>query len=224
MEKFDFNKRYQNIDWSIKQIEALLILAKRHNNSSFVIYAALEGRNIIERIEYEILVMAAHKFLDESWKDLIESKNGIQKVNSKYKALRFKYQSFTEAFTNALIDDLSTKPFKFKLAEEIQSELAPYIHVYTRNDDDLNYGSLFISNGILLLQKIIKFLKNSFTLDSEGYVLATLDFDSLSVSYKIEFKNWIDSKEEQTDELTHRLIEINNKENNGKKLKLNTTR
>lgn len=224
MQKFDFHSRYQNIDWSIKQIESLLILAKNHNNSSFVIYAALEARNILERVEYEILFMAAHKYLDKSWMDLIEKKNGIQKTNSKYKALRFKYQSFTEAFTSALIDDLSIKPFSFRLAEEIQGELSQYLHIYTRNDDDLLYGGTYINNGIQVINQAITFLKDSFTIFNDGYVVATLDFDSLNDSFKNEFINWIGSKEEQVDKLTQRLIDINIKENKGIKIKINTSR
>ena len=82
MKSYLFHQRELNPAWSILQISELLRIAIEQKSSTLISYAALEGRIIIERIEYEILIMAIHGTEDSQWQDLIDENNGIQKVNS----------------------------------------------------------------------------------------------------------------------------------------------
>lgn len=210
MKKYDFHKKEQNISWSIHQMKTLIDLIKRQESTSLISYAALEGRMIIERIEFEILVMAVHNSQDIKWQDFIEEYKGIQKVNAKYKALKFRYQTFTEAFSRVIIDEFSIKPFDFKKAEEIQSSLNQYIHIYTRSDEDLKYEGRFIQDGIKLIEESIHYLENLFTYHEGSYVFGVLDFSSLKNGFEIEFDRWLKTLDEDIDELTTRLKKIAN--------------
>jgi hypothetical protein len=211
MEIYDFHRREQNLAWSILHIKTLLDIAQKQKSSSLIIYAALEGRIILERIMFEILVMSAHDSMDLDWIDLIEEHNGIQKVNSKYKALKFRYQTFTEAFSTIILDDFSLKPFDFKKAEDFITKLSQYIHIYTRKQDEILFESEFMQSGVTLILEIIYFLENMFTLHDNQYVFGTVNFSSLKNGMEIEFEKWLKTPDEDVVALTNRLREIRDK-------------
>lgn|GEM_PF-6036926 len=210
MNEYYFHKRVQNISWSILQLKALLELIKKQESTSLLSYAALEGRMVIERIEFEILVMAVHNSQDIKWQDYIEEYKGIQKVNAKYKALKYRYQTFTEAFSRVIINEFSIKPFDFKKAEDIQSSLSQYIHLYSKSDADLKYEGKFIQDGIKLIEESIQYLENLFTIHDGSYVFGVLDFSSLKNGFEIEFDRWLKTLDEDVDGLTARLQKIAN--------------
>ncbi len=208
MKPFNPYEREHNLHWTVLQMRTLLGNALKLKSSTYISYAALEGRMIIERVELEILAMAAHKSLNTDWHDLIEKYNGIQKVNSKYKALKFKYQTFTEAFSKVILDDLPVKPFEFRKAEDFQSKLSQYIHIYTRTPEEIKFDSDFMQTGIKLLEETISFLENMFTIRDKNYIFGVLDFASLKNGFEVEFKNWLNTLDEDVDALTQRLRKI----------------
>lgn len=208
MKAFNPYKREHNLHWSVLQIRTLLGNAIEKESSTYISYAALEGRIIIERVEFEILVMAAHESLNSDWQDLIEKQNGIQKVNCKYKALRYRYQTFTEAFSKVALNDIQIKPFDFKKAEDLQSKLSQYIHIYTRRPEELLFESEFIQNGIQLIKETISYLENMFTIKDDNYVFGVLNFASLKNGFEIEFDSWLKTLDDNTEALTERLKKI----------------
>jgi hypothetical protein len=210
MKAYDFYKREQNPDWSRLTIKSLLAYAKEHKCSSFIIYASLEARNVIERVEFEVLVIALHDSLDLEWRDLIEEYNGIQKLNNKYKVLKYRYQTFTEAFSSVILDDFSLKFFDFKKAEDFRSKLAGYIHLYTRMPEELLFESEFMQSGVKLIEEFISFLGNVFTIHDKQIVYGTVNFSTLKNGFDIEFKNWLNCVDEDIEALKERLREIAN--------------
>jgi len=208
MNPFNPYKREHNLHWTVLQMRTLLGNALKLKSSTYISYAALEARMIIERVEFEILVMAAHESLNTDWQELIEKQNGIQKVNSKYKALRFRYQSFTEAFSKVILIDSPIKPFEFKKAEEFQSKLSQYIHIYTRKPEELLFESEFMQTGVKLIEGTIAFLENMFTIHDNNYVFGVLNFSSLKNGFEIEFNNWLNTLDEDVEALTERLHKI----------------
>lgn len=210
MNPFNPYQREHNLHWAVLQMRTLLGNALKLKSSTLISYAALEARMIVERVEFEILVMAAHESLNSDWQDFIEKQNGIQKVNSKYKALRFRYQSFTEAFSKVILIDLPLKPFEFKKAEDFQSKLSQYIHIYTRRNEELLYESEFMQDGVKLIEQTILFLENMFTLQDGKYVFGVLNFSSLKNGFELEFNNWLKSLDEDVEALIQRLKNITN--------------
>ena len=210
MKPFNPYQREHNLHWTVLQMRTLLGNALKLKSSTLISYAALEARMIVERVEFEILVMAAHESLNSDWQDFIEKQNGIQKVNSKYKALRFRYQSFTEAFSKVILIDLPLKPFEFKKAEDFQSKLSQYIHIYTRRNEELLYESEFMQDGVKLIEQTILFLENMFTLQDGKYVFGVLNFSSLKNGFELEFNNWLKSLDEDVEALIQRLKNITN--------------
>lgn len=220
MEKFNPHNRKQNLSWSIIQIKVLLNQTERDKSSTFLSYAALECRIIIERLELAPLVMAASSLKDESWKEELEKFKGIQKLNSKLKSLRFRYQSFTAAFAEAVFENCPLIPFDYKTAEDLQSKLAKYIHVYNKADEDFIFSSKFIKEGIKTIKEALYFLENSCANQDGSYSQGIIDFKTLSPEMKNEFNDWVSRKDKDVAALTKRLNEIREKKNM-QKIKIN---
>lgn len=215
MNKFNPHNREHNIHWSINQIKTLITTAQSNQSSSFIVYAALECRNIIERIEYEILVIPNHEIY-KNWEEEIKQFKGIQKVNAKLKTLKYRYQTFTEAFSKAILKEYPIDAFNLKISESFENKLSKYIHTYYRSEEEIAFESEFMQNGINLMHEIIEFLEK-FRNDGE-FVFGSLLFSSLKGGIKKEFESWLNSVDEDTESLKNRLININEIENKGKKV------
>lgn len=221
MSKFDTNKRSLEPNWLIEQIKLLIYSAKVLSNSSLVIYAALETRNLFERIEFELLASAVKEIQTEEFLRDIRGKNGIDQANKKYKNLKYRYQSFSSAATKAIFDEGCLMKYDLKKSDQFCNNLAQYIHAYTQNPEDMVFGSHFINSGIELIEKSIDYLiAEFFVIIDGGLTYGVFDFQSFPPSVKKEFENWLKAVDEDEEALIKRLIEINNREFNGKKIKL----
>jgi len=217
MAKFNPYIRRQNLSWSIIQIKVLLTQIERDKSSTLLSYAALECRIIIERLELAILVMAASSLKDDSWTKELEKYKAIQKLNSKLKSLRFRYQSFTYAFAEAIIENCPLIPFDHKKADDLQNKLAKYIHVYTKSDNDFLFESEFVKEGIEVVKQSLNFLENSCSYHDGSYRQGILDFNTLCPEMRDEFNDWVNRKDEDINALTARLNRIRER-NNTKKM------
>ena len=220
MEKFNPYIRKQNLSWSIIQIKVLLNQIERDKSSTFLSYAALECRIIIERLELDPLVMAASSLDDNSWQGELENFKGIQKLNSRLKSLRYRYQSFTSAFAEAIIENCPLIPFDYKKAEDLQSKLAKYIHVYNKADNDFLFDSQYVKEGIEIIKETLHYLENSCSNHEGSYRQGIIDFNSLSSEMRNEFNDWVNRKDEDVKALTDRLNKIR-EEKKMPKLKIN---
>lgn len=207
---YNFRMRVQNLDWSFITIENLVNQSKESKNTTLVLYAALESRNLLERIEFESIVMSANSRFTIDDFESIKNHHGIQKANREFHSLKFKYQTFSESFSKAVRLDLNLKLYDYKKAEELKGKLSQYIHIYSRTDQELEYASSFIQNGITEIELAIDFLKSYVTKDSTGYYFGILDFMTIAETMKNEFETWLNSSEQNNDDLTQRLIKIVN--------------
>lgn len=96
----------------------------------------------------------------------------------------------------------------FKKAEDLQSKLSQYIHIYTRRPEELLFESEFIQNGIQLIKETISYLENMFTIKDDNYVFGVLNFASLKNGFEIEFDSWLKTLDDNTEALTERLKKI----------------
>jgi hypothetical protein len=187
--------RFQNVNWSLITIENLLMQSKESKNSTLVIYAAVESRHMLERIEFANIVMCANsKFTAEDFEN-IKKYHGIQKANREFNALKFKYQTFSESFSKAVKPDVSLNIYDYKKAEEIKGKLSQYIHIYSRSDQELEFESSFIQSGFKEIKSAIDFIKNYVSFESSGCYYGILDFMTIEEPMKSEFISWLNSSE-----------------------------
>jgi hypothetical protein len=184
-EIYDYHKRIQSESWLIVHIETLIKEAKANSNSSFVLYAALEIRNLIEKISYDIILLSTDT---NKWSEIEKSAkiiHGIDNVNDTYKTLNYKFQTFSEAISK--LADLPAKVFDYNKSDLLKKKLGEYVHIYTKKQTDLNFGSEFIKNGILIIEESLDFIKNYFTKKDNFYEYAILKISTLPDEYKSEF-------------------------------------
>jgi hypothetical protein len=213
--EYNPNKREPISSWLLKHIESLIF--NYDDNVSTVLYAAFEARNLLEKIEYDLIKMSNDPSEWETIKDIARGKLGIDKANKTYKTLKYRYSSFSEALSKVDLE-FDLKLFDYKGCDYYQSELSQYIHIYYREPEEMSYESEFIQNGISLIKEVVDFIKNYWTKDKDdNYVFGTVMFNTLNGSIKDEFEKWKNSVSEDTEGLYQKLKEINEKESGGKK-------
>jgi len=209
-QQYNFHTRIQNPNWSIIHIENLLELSQKNKNPSFLIYAAFESRNLLERIEFELIVMSANSTFGMEDFENIKKRHGIKKANKKFNTLKFRYQTFTESYTIAVKPDLNLQTYNYKESEKLKETLSQYLHLYSRTENELEFESEFIQKGFEHIKATTDFIENYITKDTNGIYFGVLDFMTLIEPMKIEFKKWIDETEQNNGKLTKRLLEIVN--------------
>jgi hypothetical protein len=216
MKLYDYHKREHHNSWILKHCEVLIEEAKKNFNSSLVLYAALEARNLLEKTEYDVLLCFSDK---EDWgyiKETAKMKNGLDTLNKKYKALNYRYQTFSETFLK-VISNSELKTFDYSNSGILQSKLSQYLHIYTLSANELEFKSDFIQNGIIVVNEAIDFIKKYYIKKDEKLTFGIIDFSTLEGSIKVEFDNWKKSASFDTDALFEKLKKINDEENSGKK-------
>ena len=208
MEMYSYHKRIHHASWLLMHIEVLLNEARKHQNVSFILYACLECRNLLELIEFELILMSTNENSREELIDKMKVKGGIQSVNKELKILKFRLQTFSECISK--ISDLPVKAYDYKKSEELQKGLSDYIHIYTRSQEELTFGSEFINNGIAKIQETKTFIKTFFVKSDDSYTYGVLNFETLKGGrFFDEFINWRNSVDTDTDALYERLKKIN---------------
>lgn len=205
---YDFNKRWQNISWYIATIDVLTQNAIEKTCPSFLVYACLESRNLIERIEFEMIVMSANSRFSVQDFEIIKNRHGIHKANKKFNSLKHRYQLFTESYVKAIGPKLNFKAYDYKKAEKIKGELSQYIHIYSRTDEELYFDSEFINDGFSLIKKTKVFVSDCICYTPDGYILCVLDYSSLREPFRSELYAWVTSNEKSNATLTESLSAI----------------
>ncbi|MEQ9168248.1 MAG: hypothetical protein RLO12_18460 [Fulvivirga sp.] len=216
---YDYHKREPHNSWQLKHCEVLLEEAAKYSNTSLVIYAALEARNLLEKTEFDLMLMSTEQTEWETLSLMARGKYGLTKSNSKYKALKYRYQTFSEAITKVILN-FELKVYDYKASEILQNKLAEYVHIYTRTPEELKYTSNFIKSGINNVKDTIAFIKSYYVVHENEYLFGILNFSTLSGSMKDEFEKWKSAVSEDTNALYERLKKINDEESGGLKAKL----
>lgn len=217
---YDYHTRENNNSWLLKHIEVLLEEAEKYKNISFVFYAAFESRNLLEKTEFDLILMSQNEEDKQNLIEIAKGKNGLRKTNEKYKTLKYKFQTFNEALCRVIIDDIRVQIFDYTKSGNLQTELGEYMHVYTLSENDYNYNSQFIQNGIAIINDTLNFIKSYYTLTNSGFVYGIINFNSIKGSIKQAFDNWKNSSSFDTQKLFEELNEINQREFNGKKISI----
>ncbi|HEY5391250.1 MAG TPA: hypothetical protein VIJ57_03960 [Hanamia sp.] len=216
LQQYDFHKRNFSVGWQLIHIDVLLDDAIKYENVSFIFYAALEARNILEKTEFDLILMSTDETQWDEVLALAKGKNGLNRGNNKYKALKFKYQSFSEALTKVIMD-FSLKLYDYRASEQLQSQLADYIHIYTKTPDELKFSSDYVQRGVCIINETISFIKKYYVVQDEGYVCGLLNFNTLSKPLKDEFEKWKNSVSEDVESLYLKIKEINDTQSGGAK-------
>lgn len=210
MREYNPRNRVNDPVYLIRQAEELLKIAKQNKNSSPLIYACLESRIALEWTDLYLILASVdekdyRKILEES-----KPKNGIDKLNNKYKTLKEKYQLFFQALNELL--DVKSNYYDFKKSKELQKNLSTYIHSYFMLENEINYESRKMQGVFPLINEVHTFIKTSLNYDGKTYTVIGLKMDSLPNQDKIILNEWKNNTQMTFDQLKEKL-KISIKEN-----------
>lgn len=223
-ESYNFNIRYKNCGWFIPHINYLLEESEKYNNSSLVIYACFEMRNLIEQIEYGFVTIALTEGEWKKYKPDFENIGGIKKVfgkatdSNRNENLKEKLDKYLQ-FCNSIIrvGKLPVMPLSYSMkeAQEYKNQLNDYCHLYTKTQTDFYYNSGFITKGKQLIKEIFKYLNNCRILTESGFISIGFEVNELTGETKNIYDKWIRGDIKSVNELDEILIALNNSQFNG---------
>ena len=123
---FYATERHHTPTWILKKIADLVDKGKRHEDSSSILYACLEARNLLEMISTTKLLCSVSDEDRARITAAVKPQNGIKGVNKELKALGLKTQEFMNAV--CAVENQEFPVFNFTESDDIQHRLSQYIH------------------------------------------------------------------------------------------------
>jgi hypothetical protein len=182
-------KRMEMGTWLYAHIQYLVVLAKKYRDPTMVIYACFETRNFLEKLECEIILAALTEEERLKYLPEIEKMRGLTAAfGNVIQEKAYTYISFMNALCKA--KSVPFKPlgnFDFKISNRYKTELNDYCHLYSKSQNDFEFDSSFIQNGLALPKKIfdqlkvLKVLNDVTGVTITGIAVSALKGDSLVI-------------------------------------------
>ncbi len=191
----DFTKREHKPTWLLEYIEHLLKKANEFHNTSFVLYAALETRNLLELIEYSLIFMSLSEQEREKISETAHEKGAVEKFRNEYKTLKYKHLKFFQMVME-LSPSLPSAPigiFNINIIDKYSKEISGSIHIYTKVDNDFIYKGDFVKATFEKIREICDFLRTNFVIEKDGknyFVTGNLVISSLPPKMKEIYLEW----------------------------------
>ncbi len=189
MPLYNPHKRTHNIAWLYQHSKHLYRSSKELQDVSFVLYCCLELRNLLELLEFDLLLASVStEEKKNEIRELAKPKNGIRKVNDELKTLKEKFQTFYDSV--ARVNGIASKVFYFSESNDLKYELSDYVHTYTRFESEMLYDSDFISKSFNLIKKSFVFIDKSIVNDGTIISLQNLVKDELQNEDILLYEQW----------------------------------
>jgi hypothetical protein len=183
--------------WLIKKIEQLREESKMEKDSSKLIYACFESRNLLENLEFHFVYPAFSEGERPEVLKSIRKADGIRKTFEKIEKNSHDYQIFLKALCLAL--NMTPPPYyNFKTSQQLKSSVNDYCHIYAISNKELTFGSDYIKTGFKRIEEILIFLKESKIYNGFTALGTPLkDFDSETLTLYNKWKERIINNEKQ---------------------------
>jgi len=153
MNSYKSSERYHEVTWMLIHSKDLEIKARRMNDSSKVIYCCLELRNILEMIEFHLLLASVTEEEHTSIANIAKSHRGNDKANKLLKSISFKSQKFYECVCENINQDAVF--FDFKKSNEYKTELSEYLHTNTKTPKEMEFDKNSLMKQEILLKNLL---------------------------------------------------------------------
>ena len=176
---FYATQRHQVPSWIIKKIADLVSKAKRLEDSSSVLYACLEARNLLENISFTKLLCSVPASDRDALSTAMKPRRGIEKADKELKTLGLKTQEFMSIIS--MQENHPFPIFKFAESSRIQDKLSQYVHNYAVEERDILYGSEYIKNGFRAVAEAVAFAKDNmhYFAETNTYGIVNADMTNL---------------------------------------------
>lgn len=173
LEEFDPIVRQNTPVYLIELVKNHLQKAEEYKNSTSIIYACLEARNILEWLDMHTILLSVDEIEHDKIINESKPKNAIRKVGKS--VLKERYQVFFQLVCE--LGDLrslfgqqtNVKAYDFKESFRLQGELAPYIHSYWMKGRDVVNDSPVMIRARQIVDQVMLFLNNQLIRDGNYY-------------------------------------------------------
>ncbi len=179
---FNPHERHHIPAWILLKITFLTKMANYQKDSSCVLYACLEARNLLEMISYKKLQCSVSADEREALEAVAKPKNGITTVDKQLKALGLK----TQEFMHALLQSEGAPEYQFpvfvpSVCEAILNKLSQYIHTYTVENKDMEFGSAYIEAGFAVIDEAVEFAESNLVRSPETETCYIINYDIINL-------------------------------------------
>ena len=187
---FYTTERHHTPGWILKKIADLLDKAQRLKDSSNVLYACLEARNLLEMLSTSKLQCSVPADERDAITAAVKPLHGIKGVERELKALGLKTQEFMSAVSAQ--ENHPFPIFKFSESDRIQKNLSQYVHSYTVSHDEMLFGSEYIRKGFIAVNEAVVFIKYNlhYYPDRNTYGIVNADMTTLPEWAKALLHDW----------------------------------
>lgn len=188
--KFYATQRHHTPTWILNKIADLVDKGKRFQDSSSILYACLEARNLLELVSMVKLQCSVPEDDRERITAAAKPQRGIQDVDKELKALRLKTQEFMRAVLEVANEDFPV--FKISESEAIQSQLSQYVHNYAISMADMEFGSAYINAAFPAINNAVVFAKANMMHNSDRntYSIGNVDMITLPKWADVILEEW----------------------------------
>lgn len=208
---FYATQRHHTPTWILKKIADLVDKGKRFEDSSSIIYACLEARNLLELISMVKLQCSVPEEDRERITAAAKPQRGIQDVDKELKALRFKTQEFMKAVLEVADEEFPV--FRISESEAIQSRLSQYVHNYTISMADMEFGSEYLNAAFPAINDAVAFAKANmrYNPDRNTYNIGNVDMITLPNWAEAILEEWKTGQIKDKAALTAAIVDGGNK-------------
>ena len=187
---FRSTQRHHVPTWILLKIEDLIDKAKREKDSSKVLYACLESRNLIEMLKFSKIQCSIPEEERNATAERASGQNGLEKENKKLKVLNQKYQDFFQAVSEDA--NFSFTSFNASQCQKILDSLHAYIHTYTISEHEMIFSSNYVQEAFNVINNATAFVKSNMTYIQENntYAIANIDVKTLPEWARIVLDAW----------------------------------
>lgn len=198
-------KRIHDPAYYCHHVSEMKKMAIKGENSNAIVYCFEDLRTALELVEYNFLLASVGEEFRQEISDLTKMKNGIDKANKKIKTLKEKYQQFYQAVCEVI--NIPGKSYDTKKSDNLKHKISSYLHTYTRTQEEIDFGSEFMNNGLDLIDEVLVFIKESLMINGNSYTIQSIDKDKIPTENMIIFEEWRTSVKMSYDELKAKLQE-----------------
>lgn len=189
-QKFSATQRHHTPGWILRKIANLVDRAIILKDSSNVLYACLEARNLLEMISTSKLQCSVPAEERDAITEAVKPQHGIKGVDKELKALGLKTQEFMSAVCAQ--EGHPFPVFNFNESDKLQYRLSQYIHTYTVPHDEMLFGSDYIKEGFAVIKEAVDFVKYNlhYYSDNNTYGIVNADMTTLPEWAKSLLQDW----------------------------------
>ena len=205
MRTFSPSFRENDSVYMLRQAQFLIEKAKEHLNSNFLVYAALEARLSLEKLDLDFILAS----VDEEDRLQIQKeskrKHGIKRANKQVGILKERYQLFFKAVSEII--ELPVEIYSIRDSLNLQHELSEFIHSYHFEDEDVRFGSEKLNKIPILVSEVEDFIKRVTCYDGSTYRIGNFQICSMPSEDKDLLNNWKNDSKYSYEQLKKELGE-----------------